>query len=170
MLRDALEARPPEETARQAVVGAVDAFVEANPGALGVSSVVFSAPSLRARHIVEATRRWADDGIVANSLMPGGIMTNLQRHIPAETRARSAEVPSLKTPQQGASTSLVAAISPEFEGIGGRYVEDGTEAEVIDDDVEVDPTSNGVRRWALDPASAARLWDVSLDAVGDAGR
>ncbi|MET0190813.1 MAG: TetR family transcriptional regulator [Pseudonocardia sediminis] len=62
MLRDALEARPPQESARQAVVGAVDAFVdvvEANPGALGVSSVVFSAPSLRARHI-EKQRVWVE--------------------------------------------------------------------------------------------------------------
>ncbi len=29
---------------------------------------------------VEATRRWADDGITANALMPGGIWTPLQRH------------------------------------------------------------------------------------------
>ena len=29
---------------------------------------------------VEATRRWAGDGITANALMPGGIETNLQRH------------------------------------------------------------------------------------------
>ena len=31
---------------------------------------------------VEATRRWAPDGIVANALMPGGIDTPLQRHLP----------------------------------------------------------------------------------------
>jgi NAD(P)-dependent dehydrogenase (short-subunit alcohol dehydrogenase family) len=30
---------------------------------------------------VEATRRWADDGITANALMPGGITTRLQRHL-----------------------------------------------------------------------------------------
>ncbi|MBB4911522.1 hypothetical protein [Actinophytocola algeriensis] len=29
---------------------------------------------------VEATRRWARDGITANALMPGAIYTNLQRH------------------------------------------------------------------------------------------
>ena len=29
---------------------------------------------------VEATRRWAGDGITANALMPGAIPTNLQRH------------------------------------------------------------------------------------------
>ena len=30
---------------------------------------------------VEATRRWAQDGITANALMPGGIATELQRHV-----------------------------------------------------------------------------------------
>ena len=30
---------------------------------------------------VEATRRWAGDGITANALMPGGIATPLQRHV-----------------------------------------------------------------------------------------
>ena len=30
---------------------------------------------------VEATRRWAADGITANSLMPGAIRTNLQRYV-----------------------------------------------------------------------------------------
>jgi NAD(P)-dependent dehydrogenase (short-subunit alcohol dehydrogenase family) len=30
---------------------------------------------------VEATRRWAKEGIIANALMPGAIFTNLQRHL-----------------------------------------------------------------------------------------
>ncbi len=37
---------------------------------------------------VEATRRWAEDGIVANALMPGGIATPLQRHFPRSTPSR----------------------------------------------------------------------------------
>ena len=39
---------------------------------------------------VEATRRWADDGIISNALMPGGILTPLQRHLPSIT-PRAAE-------------------------------------------------------------------------------
>ncbi|GAB7044090.1 MULTISPECIES: SDR family NAD(P)-dependent oxidoreductase [Catenuloplanes] len=110
---------------------------------------------------VEATRRWAADGIYANAVSPGGVMTNLQRHIPAETRARWATAPILKTPQQGAATTVVAAIAPQFDRIGGRYLEDCTEAEVIDDDAEAGLADPGVRRWALDPAAARRLWEVS---------
>lgn len=113
---------------------------------------------------VEATRRWSADGIYVNALMPGGIITNLQKYVPEETLAEWRKVPTNKTPQQGASTTLVAALAPEFEGIGGRYLEDCNEAEVIEDDAE--SHHRGVRRWALDPVSATRLWDVSLDMIG----
>ena len=37
---------------------------------------------------VEATKRWASDGIAVNALMPGAIHTNLQRYITAEELAR----------------------------------------------------------------------------------
>lgn len=113
---------------------------------------------------VEATRRWADDGIVANAVMPGGIMTGLQRHLPEEVRAQWEQIPTNKTPQQGAATSLVAAVAPEFASIGGRYLEDCGEAEVIEDDADTDGV-HGVRRWALDPKAAERLWETSLDAL-----
>ncbi|HEY6653232.1 MAG TPA: SDR family NAD(P)-dependent oxidoreductase, partial [Solirubrobacterales bacterium] len=62
---------------------------------------------------VEATRRWAGDGITANALMPGGIATPLQRHVleadpdymeKATDRYERAGL-TLKTPEQGAATS-----------------------------------------------------------------
>ena len=65
---------------------------------------------------VEATRRWADDGILANSLMPGGIRTNLQRYVSDEDLSRlraqtGSAAPSWKTPEQGAATSVLVAAS-----------------------------------------------------------
>ncbi|MEU6130043.1 SDR family NAD(P)-dependent oxidoreductase [Saccharopolyspora sp. NPDC047091] len=110
---------------------------------------------------VAATRRWSGDGVHANSLMPGGIMTNLQRHIPADTRAEWSQVPTLKTPQQGAATTMTAALAPEFAGVGGKYLEDCAESPVIADDAETTAVRGGVRRWALDPESAERLWEAS---------
>ena len=117
---------------------------------------------------VEATRRWADDGIVANALMPGGIMTNLQRHVSQEVRDgwqrmqdEGEFVP--KTTQQGAATSLVAAVAPELAGTGGHYLEDCNEAPTVANDAEV---GSGVREWALDPEAAERLWQVSAELVG----
>ncbi|MET1071319.1 MAG: oxidoreductase, partial [Umezawaea sp.] len=114
---------------------------------------------------VEATHRWAADGITSNALMPGGIWTNLQRHwdpaVLAATKARVAEAGmSVKTPEQGAATSVLLATSPALEGVGGRYFEDCHEAEVVGEIVD---GVHGVREYALDPEAAARLWEVSLE-------
>jgi NAD(P)-dependent dehydrogenase (short-subunit alcohol dehydrogenase family) len=118
---------------------------------------------------VEATRRWADDGITATSLMPGGIATKLQRHIggaeymkKAMERFRNAGA-QLKSPEQGAATSVLLATYPALEGVGGRYFEDCNEAEVIDH--REPDTLAGVAPYALDPANAERLWDVSLELI-----
>jgi NAD(P)-dependent dehydrogenase (short-subunit alcohol dehydrogenase family) len=122
---------------------------------------------------VELTRRWAADGITANALMPGGIWTPLQRHWTAEQRAaseqqaRQAEAAGLfrmKTPEQGAATSVFLAASPQVAGIGGRYFEDCHEAEVV-------PQLQGlagVLPHALDPDAARRLWEVSEQLLADA--
>lgn len=116
---------------------------------------------------VGVTRRWASDGILANSLMPGGIWTPLQRHWSAEKRAaseeqaRQAEEASafrMKTTEQGAATSVLLAASPLVEGVGGRYFEDCNEAEVVPEIRGI----HGVREYALDPAAADRLWETSL--------
>ena len=114
---------------------------------------------------VEATHRWADDGITANALMPGGIATNLQRHLePGYIESRVREGVQLKTPEQGAATSVLLAVSPELEGVGGRYYEDCHEAEVVDR--RPDTTFHGVAPYAVDPANAARLWEESLRMLG----
>jgi NAD(P)-dependent dehydrogenase (short-subunit alcohol dehydrogenase family) len=118
---------------------------------------------------VEANRRWADDGIVANALMPGGIATPLQRHVleadpdymkNASERFRRAGR-KFKTPEQGAATSVLLAASPLVEGIGGRYFEDCNEAPVVEERPEAG--MGGVARYALDPGNAWRLWEVSLE-------
>ncbi|WP_159846872.1 SDR family NAD(P)-dependent oxidoreductase [Nocardia sp. CY41] len=112
---------------------------------------------------VEATRRWADDGVTVNAVMPGGIRTNLQRYVSDEEleRLRAAAGGTRmmwKTPQQGAATSVLVAASPLLDGIGGRYFEDCGEAEV-----GVLSARNGVAEYALDPEAAARLWQVSSE-------
>jgi NAD(P)-dependent dehydrogenase (short-subunit alcohol dehydrogenase family) len=114
---------------------------------------------------VEATRRWEADGITANAAMPGGVWTRLQRHVDLATRAEwdramaAGTMPPIKSAEQGAATSVLLATSPALEGIGGRYFEDCEEAVPRDDH---EPARDGVRRWALDPVAAERLWDVSL--------
>ena len=110
---------------------------------------------------VEGAKRWADDGITINALHPGGIRTNLQRHVTDEEldrmrRAATAAAPSWKTAEQGAATSVLLAASPLLDGVGGRYFEDCNEA-----GPHQPGTRTGVAAYALDPEAAARLWVVS---------
>jgi NAD(P)-dependent dehydrogenase (short-subunit alcohol dehydrogenase family) len=112
---------------------------------------------------VEATRRWADDGIIANSLMPGAIRTGLQRHVDMEELQRMAALAGggatqWKTPGQGAATSVLLAASPLLDGVGGRYFEDCEEAEP-----NQPGTLHGVAPHALDPEAAERLWQVTVE-------
>ena len=120
---------------------------------------------------VGATDRWADDGIYANALMPGGIATNLQRHVGADyIRRRIEELEkrgqkmTLKTPEQGAATSVLVATSPLLDGIGGRYFEDCNDAEVLEPGSE-ESAAAGVATYALDHDNADRLWELSRDLI-----
>jgi NAD(P)-dependent dehydrogenase (short-subunit alcohol dehydrogenase family) len=119
---------------------------------------------------VEATRRWAQDGITANALMPGGIATNLQRHTDPEymerARAQSGGQIRFKTVEQGAATSVLLAVSPQLEGVGGRYFEDCNEAKTLYKRGEGPFVMYGVAWYALDAALAERLWDESLSMLG----
>jgi NAD(P)-dependent dehydrogenase (short-subunit alcohol dehydrogenase family) len=105
---------------------------------------------------VEASRRWAKDGIFTNALNPGAILTNLQRHVggklvtPPEKRKNS---------EQGAATSVLLVTSPQLEGVGGRYFEDCNEAPVLSKRPE--NFGGGVAPYAIDPANAQRLWDLA---------
>jgi NAD(P)-dependent dehydrogenase (short-subunit alcohol dehydrogenase family) len=112
---------------------------------------------------VEATRRWAQDGITANAVHPGLIAaTNLARYIDPEVVAGllNSDSYTVKTPEQGAATSVLVATLPQLEGIGGRYFEDCNEAAVVDSSAS-DAGQSGVAAYALDPHNAKRLWDMS---------
>jgi NAD(P)-dependent dehydrogenase (short-subunit alcohol dehydrogenase family) len=115
---------------------------------------------------VEATRRWANDGVIANAVNPGGIATGLQRNFTPSQResldaAEAAGIFTYKTIPQGAATTMVAAVDPAFRHSGGHYLDDGQEAYTVADDADMADHPHGVKRWALDPETAARLWTVS---------
>ncbi len=115
---------------------------------------------------VEASRRWADDGITVNALMPGGIRTRLQRYITEEDLDRMRALNggptavTWKTPEQGAATSVLVATSPLLDGVGGRYFEDCDEAAP-----HQPGTRRGVAAYALDPEAATLLWQISIDTL-----
>ncbi|CAM3875213.1 oxidoreductase [Nocardioides zeicaulis] len=116
--------------------------------------------------------RGAARGIHAYSVHPGGIMTDLQRHMPREELLERGWIdedgnpnPMFKTPAEGASTGLWAATAPELESRGGVYCEDCSIKGVVPPD-HGDARTGGVKEWAIDVPSAERLWELSVEATG----
>jgi NAD(P)-dependent dehydrogenase (short-subunit alcohol dehydrogenase family) len=117
------------------------------------------------------SRRLRDHGGLAFSVHPGGIFTPLQRHLPKEEMIALGWLgedgaPSemakqgFKTPEQGASTTLWAATSPDLENKPGVYCENCDIAALTDPD---SPTARyaGVAVHACSDESAERLWQIS---------
>ena len=113
-------------------------------------------------------QRYGDHGVLALSVHPGGIHTELGRHMTRETIASLLERIgpggnfAWKTIPQGAATSVWAATSPNLRGHGGAYLEDCSVAETGDDE----SLNSGVRPYAIDPVRADALWTLSERLVG----
>jgi len=110
----------------------------------------------------------------ATALHPGGIQTELGRHMTPEVRqalldAIAANNPPdapafrYKTIPQGAATSVWAAVVAPADAVGGRYCEDCRVAKVV----ENESFGDGVRAYALDPDNAKALWAKSEEMVGE---
>ncbi|MCS7475520.1 SDR family NAD(P)-dependent oxidoreductase [Umezawaea endophytica] len=119
---------------------------------------------------VGASRRWAEDGVTANAVNPGWVMTGLQRHVDDATmKAMGAmdehgaiiEQPYSRTLAEGAAASVLLAGSPLVRDLTGQYVEGNQVAPVA---VEGHP--GGVAAHAVDPEAAERLWALGSRALG----
>jgi len=123
-------------------------------------------------------RRHRGNGIRAAAVHPGGVQTELDRHVDPiqiqgiieQTKRLASEGKApfqLKTIPQGAATSVWAAVVGPADEIGGRYCENCHVGRVVSDDVPITATSEGVRGYALDPKSAEALWKKSEEMVGE---
>lgn len=121
---------------------------------------------------VELDRLGRSAGVRAFAVHPGGIMTELQRHLAREEMVAAGWMDAagnvregFKTPEQGAATSTWAATSPALAGMGGVYCEDCDIANPTD---SASPLARyqGVDAHAVDPEAAARLWAVSAEMTG----
>jgi NAD(P)-dependent dehydrogenase (short-subunit alcohol dehydrogenase family) len=126
---------------------------------------------------VEFDRRHNAGGVRATALHPGGIKTELGRHMqPDELDKMVAQInaqlaaegrPSFqfKTISQGAATSVWSAFVARATDVGGRYCEDCQISQVTEG--LISPVSPGVRPYALDPERAKALWAKSEEMVGE---
>ena len=116
-------------------------------------------------------------GIRAAAVHPGGIDTELGRHLDPkhlqgiveqinQQLAAEGKPPfQRKTIPQGAATSVWAAVVASPEEIGGRYCENCHVGHVVADNVAISAISEGVRGYALDPSTAEALWQKSEEMV-----
>jgi len=123
---------------------------------------------------VEFDRRHKARGVRAAAVHPGGIQTELGRHMTPDLIAGmianiNASTPAgakpfeWKTIPQGAATSVWAAEVAGADEVGGRYCEDCHVAQIEDDPA----VRGGVRSYALDAERAKALWAVSEGMVGE---
>ena len=114
------------------------------------------------------------DGIRAFSVHPGGVITDLIRYMSTEeVRAYGVldehgrpiidPARNMKTPEQGAATSIWCATTRQLEGLGGVYCEDCDIAVPVPGDSK---ELHGVRPWAMDRDFADQLWRLSERLTG----
>ncbi len=124
---------------------------------------------------VEFDRRHKGDGIRATAVHPGGIQTELSRHIGedginkliesinAQTRAKGEPDFKFKTIPQGAATSVWAGVVAAAADVGGFYCEDCHVAAIEPDAAK----RAGVKPYALNPETAKALWAKSEEMVSE---
>ena len=124
-------------------------------------------------------RRHRGNGIRAAAVHPGGIQTELDRHMdPVHIQkmieqmnkqlASEGKAPfQLKTIPQGAATSVWAAVVAPADEVGGQYCENCHVSKIVPGDVAITAVSEGVRSYALNPKNAEALWKKSEEMVGE---
>ncbi len=124
---------------------------------------------------VEFDRRHKAQGIRATAVHPGGIQTELGRHMTPEliqqmiasinagNQAAGAPAFQWKTIPQGAATSVWAGLVAAADAVGGKYCEDCHVAAVQEDPA----ARGGIRLYALDPDRAKAIWAKSEEMVGE---
>jgi NAD(P)-dependent dehydrogenase (short-subunit alcohol dehydrogenase family) len=122
-------------------------------------------------------RRHRGRGIRAAAVHPGGIQTELSRHMdpsqmqgliePMNKQLAAEGKPPFqwKTIAQGAATSVWTGVVVSPDEIGGRYCENCHVGRVVADNVTINAISEGVRGYALDPSKAEALWRKSEELV-----
>uniref|UniRef100_A0A8C5SG35 Retinol dehydrogenase 11 n=1 Tax=Laticauda laticaudata TaxID=8630 RepID=A0A8C5SG35_LATLA len=102
----------------------------------------------------ELARRLQGTGVSANVLSPGIVRTEILRNYGRASRMLYWLCsPFMKSPQKGATSTLYCAVSPEAEGISGKYFDSNC-------------TLVLPQALAQDPALGQRLWDALEKATG----
>jgi len=101
----------------------------------------------------ELSKRLEGSHVTANSLHPGAVSTDLQRHsFLSSTLVSPIRWYLFKDAEQGAQTTIYCAVAEEMEGVSGKYLADCAIKEPC--------------KGAQDDDAAKKLWDLSVKLVG----
>jgi NAD(P)-dependent dehydrogenase (short-subunit alcohol dehydrogenase family) len=102
----------------------------------------------------ELAKKQQGTSVTVNALHPGVVRTAFGAEDPASVQRFLVPFvrPFMKSPTQGAATSIHLASAPELQQVTGRYFADSTEKKSAE--------------RSYDQDAAARLWRVSADLVG----
>jgi len=117
----------------------------------------------------EIERRYGSKGLHATAVHPGGIHTNLARHLDPEflkTFITPEIIKQMKDVQQGAATTVWAAVGAEWEGRGGKYLENCSISPPVASDETGMSLRLGYKSYAYDQEAATKLWNISNELVG----
>jgi NAD(P)-dependent dehydrogenase (short-subunit alcohol dehydrogenase family) len=118
-------------------------------------------------------------GVRAAAVHPGGIQTELGRHMDPnqlqkmvdqmnqQLAAEGKGTFQWKTIPQGAATSVWTGVVAPADEIGGQYCENCHVGHIVPDSATISAISEGVRAYALDPNNAEALWKKSEELVGE---
>lgn len=116
----------------------------------------------------EIERRYGALGIHAWSVHPGFVQTDLGRHMSSDQQSATMADPYLasilKNPEQGAATSVWAAVASSLDGKGGKYLEDCSIADPWDPSTPQSYPGYGAH--AYDVEKAVKCWEKSVELVG----
>lgn len=120
---------------------------------------------------VHLTELYSKEGVVSNMLTPGLVRTGLQKHV-AEEQVKQWFAPDspfkdmIQTTEEGASTSVWAAVADELDGLGGLYLRKcgiGKQAKDVSDAWKNDADSGDYLEYAVNKEHAAKLWEISTE-------
>ena len=105
----------------------------------------------------ELARRLGGSTVTSNALHPGVVSTSFGAEDPGQLQTLLVPLlrPFMKTPAQGAATSIHLASAPDLKQVTGRYF--------------ANRKPKASAQASYDQAAAARLWQVSADLVGIRG-
>ena len=118
------------------------------------------------------SRHYGSQNLLGWAVHPGGIMTELGRHLDQsdfDNWDNWEEIQKrMKSPPQGAATTVWAAVSPHFEGQnGGQYLADVGESDVKTTNFQ-EGGEAAYAEWAYDEEKEEQLWKLSNELVGSA--